>query len=157
MHVENLASALTEADSGELQDQLNERLQAFVEGEIGHASDAFSSLWRILTHSGGGETSRDIRRNSVLSFEGRSIPTSLSQLWGFQLPAAEPTPLRVALIKSIRQGSFCDRKYPAKRNNTGNWRTPVYISSIVLGDIEPILNTCKLFFMHEHIPLYLNS
>jgi len=157
MHVENLASLLTEVDSGELQDQLNGRLQAFAEGEIDHASEAFSSLWRILTHSGGGETSRDIRRNSVLFLEGQSLPTSVSQSWGSQLPAAGPTPLKVALIKSIRKGSFCDRKYPVKRNNTGNWRTPVYISSIVLGDIEPTLNTCKLLFMHEHIPQYLSA
>ena len=65
MHVENLASTLIEVDSGELQDQLNERLQAFTEGEIDHASEAFSSLWKILTPSGGGETTRDIRRNPV--------------------------------------------------------------------------------------------
>ncbi|KAF9647698.1 hypothetical protein BDM02DRAFT_3187774 [Thelephora ganbajun] len=49
MHVENLASILTKVDSGEAQGQLNERLQAFVEGEIDHTSEAFSSLWRTLT------------------------------------------------------------------------------------------------------------
>ena len=141
MHVENLASVLTEVDSGGLEDQLNERLQAFAEGEIDHASETFSSLWRTLTRSGGGETSRDNHQNNVRSLGGQ--PT--------------PTPLKVALIKSTRQGSFCDRKYSAKRNNTGNWRTPVYISSVVLGDIEPTLNTCKLLFMHEHTPPYPNA
>jgi len=34
-----------------MQDQLDERLQAFAEGEIDHASDAFSFLWRTLTYS----------------------------------------------------------------------------------------------------------
>lgn len=58
MHVENLASILTEVDSGEVQDQLDERLQAFSEGEIDHASDAFSSLWTRLTRDGGGKTPR---------------------------------------------------------------------------------------------------
>lgn len=66
MHVENLASVLTEVDSGELKDQLDERLRAFAEGEIDHASDAFSSLWGILTSSGGGETSRCIRRKPFI-------------------------------------------------------------------------------------------
>ena len=140
MHVENLASVLTEVHSGELKDQLDERLRAFVEGEIDHASEAFSSLWRALTDGGGGETSFEIRL-----LEGRSSPTPLRR--------SQPliTSLKVALIKSIRQGSFCDRKYSVKINNTGNLRTPVYTSSIVLGDIEPRLNTCKLLFMHEHI------
>ena len=156
MHVENLASILTAVDSGGLEDQLNERLQAFAEGEIDHASEAFSSLWRILTNSGGGETGRDVRRNIVHSPEGRPIPIAVPQQ-GSRLLATEKTSLKVALIKSIRQGSFCDRKYSAKRDNTGNRQTPVYISSIVLGDIEPTLNTCKLLFMHEHILPYQNA
>jgi len=146
MHVENLASVLTKVDSGKLKDQLNERLRAFVEGEIDHASEAFSSLWRTLTDGGGGETSRDIR-----FLEGRSNPTPLG---GPQLPA---TPLEVALIKSIRQGSFCDRKYSVKRNNTGNLRAPVYASGVVLEGIEPRLSTCELLFMHRHIPSYPNT
>jgi len=57
MHVGNLASTLTKADSGEMQDQLDERLQAFAEGEIDHASEAFSSLWKAVTHSGGSTVS----------------------------------------------------------------------------------------------------
>ena len=48
MHVENLASVLIKANSEETQNQLDERLQAFAAGEIDHASDAFSSLWRVL-------------------------------------------------------------------------------------------------------------
>ena len=65
---------------------------------------------------------------------------------------AHPTelPLRNALIKSIRQGSFCDRGYLAKRDDSGKWRAPVYISSVVLRDTEPALNTCKPFFIQEH-------
>ena len=51
MHVENLASILIKAKSEETQNQLDERLQAFAAGEIDHASDAFSSLWRVLAQS----------------------------------------------------------------------------------------------------------
>ena len=49
MHVENLASILTRVDSGEVLDQVDEQLQGFAEGEIGHTSEAISSLWRTLT------------------------------------------------------------------------------------------------------------
>ena len=65
MHVENLASILAGVDSGEVQDQLDEHLQAFAEGEIGHASEAFSSLWEILTKSGGKKITHDTRSNTV--------------------------------------------------------------------------------------------
>lgn len=58
MHVENLAATLTEVDSGEVQDQLDERLQAFAEGKIDHASGAFSSLWKTLAQSRGRNTTR---------------------------------------------------------------------------------------------------
>jgi len=157
MHVENLASILTGDNSGEVQDELNERLQAFAEGEIDHASEAFSSLWRVLTSSGGGGTTRDGRSDSVsFPFLGRRlILIPVSQWWGFPLTTG-PT-LDKALIKTIRQGTLCDRKYSAKRNGVGDLGTPVYISSIVLGDTEPKLNTRKLPFIREHIPPYPNS
>ncbi|KAF9642233.1 hypothetical protein BDM02DRAFT_3264538 [Thelephora ganbajun] len=132
MHVENLASILIKVDSEEVQGQLNERLQAFSEGEIDHASEAFSSLWRTLTCGGGDrgdETTRNTRQDTErFSFSPIFVP-------------AQDLPLKMALIKSIRQGSFCDRRYLAKREHTGKWRAPVYISSIVLDEIEPALNT----------------
>ena len=62
----------------------------------------------------------------------------------------ESTPLEIALIKSTRQGSFCDRRYLAKRDDSGKLQGLVYISSIVLGDTEPALNTRKLLFILEH-------
>lgn len=61
IHVENLASILTQVDSVEVQDQLNKQLQAFAEGEIDHASEAFSSLWRTLTH--GRDTKAGAKKN----------------------------------------------------------------------------------------------
>lgn len=72
IHVKNLASVLTETDSGQLQDRLDERLRAFADGEIDHASEAFSSLWRTLTTKNGegglwGEPRKlkSLRRNKV--------------------------------------------------------------------------------------------
>ena len=67
IHVENLASILTKVDTVEVQDQLNERLQAFADGEIDHASEAFSSLWRTLTRNGGLEAGDGVIMCSVRS------------------------------------------------------------------------------------------
>ena len=77
LHVGNLTSILTEVGSGEVQDQLDERLRAFAEGEIDHASEAFSSLWKVLTSSRSGEV---FRPSSVRlpSFRGRLILIPIS-------------------------------------------------------------------------------
>jgi hypothetical protein len=41
--------------------------------------------------------------------------------------------------------------YSAKREHTGNKRAPLYVSSIVLADVEPALNTCKLHSVHLYL------
>ena len=65
MHAENLATILTGFNSGEAQDRLDEQLRYFAEGEIGHASEAFSSLWRTLIQGRGRKTTCDTRLNTV--------------------------------------------------------------------------------------------
>ena len=65
IHVENLASILTRVDLGEVLDQVDEQLQGFAEGEIGHASEAISSLWRTLTRGGGRNATCDTCSDTV--------------------------------------------------------------------------------------------
>ena len=139
MHVDNLSSILIKTDSGGVEGKLDERLQAFAKGEISHASEAFSSLWRILTQNEDttGET----------ACEADPSPVRPPPVWGW---AWGLRPLETALIKSIQRGSLCDRRYLAKRDNSGKSRAPIYISSIVLGATESTLNTRKLLFIHEH-------
>ena len=143
MHVENLASVLIRANSEETQNQLDERLQAFAAGEIDHASEAFSSLWRVLAQS---ESSESIRPHS-----DAVRPSCLCQwfilmhVWQSGSPPSVDSPLlNAALIKSIRQGLFCDRKYLARLEDTGKRRAPVYVSSTVLQSVEHKLNTREL-------------
>ena len=64
MHVENLASVLTEVESEEMQNHLEERLQAFTTGEIDRASEAILPLWRSLTQRESNETIHGTRSNA---------------------------------------------------------------------------------------------
>ena len=143
MHIENLASVLTEVKSEEMQSRLDERLLAFTTGEIDHASEAFLSLWKSLVRRESNVTIRDTRSNAVSPsrFRKRFALTYVQQPG--HPPSAGSQPLNKALIKSIRQGLFCDRRYSAKLDDTGKWRAPVYVSSIVLGDAVRGLNFRK--------------
>ena len=142
MHVKNLASVLIKANSEETQNQLDERLQAFAAGEIDHASDAFSSLWRVL-----------VQRKSSESVQPRSDAVRpsclrrwfiLMHVWQSGSPPSAGSPLlNTALIKSIRQGLFCDRRYLVKLEDTEKRRVPIYVSSAVLGGVEDKLNIRK--------------
>jgi len=52
--------------------------------------------------------------------------------------------VKIALIKSIREGILFDRKYWARRSKTGDTLKPVYLSSIIMGDKVEQLNNCAL-------------
>jgi hypothetical protein len=66
-HIAHLTSVLAEDDSGEVQAQLDDRLEVFAAGEISHASEAVSSLWRTLVQSG------DIVRDTGMNVNRRSF------------------------------------------------------------------------------------
>lgn len=44
------------------------------------------------------------------------------------------TSVKIALIKSIRKGTFFDRKYWARYSEAGDGLKPVHFSSIIMGD-----------------------
>ena len=43
--------------------------------------------------------------------------------------------MKIALIKSIREGTFFDRKYWARYSKAGDVLKPVYFSSTIMGDM----------------------
>ena len=150
MYVDNLGSALAKDGSGEVRSHLDERLRAFAKGEIDHASEAIASLWRALIQRSKSPT---ISSNVVCFSSLWNCPTSIYRQ-GPTPPTEQPTlKLKTALIKSVRQGTFCDRRYLAKRGNRGKRQALVYFSSIVLGDSEFALNTRK--HPPHHIKLFL--
>lgn len=48
--------------------------------------------------------------------------------------------MKIALIKSIRQGVFFDRKYWARNARSGDVLKPVYLSSTIMKDKSQQLN-----------------
>ena len=50
--------------------------------------------------------------------------------------------MKIALIKSIREGVLFDRKYWTRYSKTGDAFKPVYLSSIIMGDKVQKLNDC---------------
>ena len=54
--------------------------------------------------------------------------------------------MKTALIKSIRQGAFFDRKYWARHLKTGDVLKPIYLSSTIMGDKSQQLDKCESKF-----------
>jgi len=54
--------------------------------------------------------------------------------------------VKTALIKSIRNGIFFDRKYWARHSKAGDVLKPVYLSSTIMEDKLQQLNKCTLNF-----------
>ena len=54
--------------------------------------------------------------------------------------------VKVALIKSIREGVLFDRKYWARHSKTGDALKPVYFSNVIMGDKVQQLNNCTSKF-----------
>lgn len=58
--------------------------------------------------------------------------------------------VKIALIKSIRDGVFFDRKYWARHSKTGDILKPVYLSSIIMEDKARQLKNCASKFTHKY-------
>jgi len=65
--------------------------------------------------------------------------------------------VRIALIKSIRNGVFFDRKYWARYSKTGDVLKPVYFSSIVMEDKAQQLNNCASKFTHRYTQALMHT
>jgi len=122
---------------------VNKKIDDFAEGDLEHATEILSALWEIVSKDG------DI---TVPSNTSPAVSPLL-----FRLPSAILTPhnqvatvtsparwgsVKIALIKSIREGILFDRKYWARRSKTGDTLKPVYFSSIIMGDKVEQLNNC---------------
>ena len=56
--------------------------------------------------------------------------------------------MKTALIKSIRNGVFFDRKYWARNSKAGDVLKPVYLSSTIMEDKLQHLKKCMPNFNH---------
>ena len=60
------------------------------------------------------------------------------------------TAVKIALIRSIRDGIFFDRKYWARHSKAGDILKPVYFSSIVMEDKAQQLKNRVSKFTHRY-------
>ena len=125
--VDHLASVQFGVDDETMEKlcKINEKIDAYASGDLKHAGEAVSLLWEVL------EKRRDsppVHSSSASLLSPHPRPTS----------PATSTPtnwenVKIALIRSIREGVFVDLKYWARRSRAGQVLQPVYLSSIVAG------------------------
>ena len=141
--INHLVSARFGGEEGatkNLCDKIDEKVDAYVAGDLKHATETMSLLWEV--------SKKDRSTNlPIQSFGGfvrvTSSPTPLP-LINFArsqgLPAATagvpaaPECLKPAFIRSIREGVFVDRKYFARYSKAGKALRPVYFPSTVIGE-----------------------
>ena len=75
--------------------------------------------------------------------------TSHDQFARFRSPAHWAT-VKIALIKSVRDGVFFNRKYWARHFKAGDILKPVYFSSIIMEDKAQQLKNCASKFAHRY-------
>ncbi|KAF9645618.1 hypothetical protein BDM02DRAFT_3271586 [Thelephora ganbajun] len=121
MQVNHLASVLSSADEVSAKDlcgKVDEMVDNYANGDLDHAMDAIILLWKLAKEPRRSPPASPVARSSVRPTSG---------------PANQRC-LEIALIKSIREGVFLDRKYWTRHSKTAKVLRPVYISSIVIGE-----------------------
>ena len=121
---------------------VDHKIDSFVEGDLEHATEMLSALWEIANKEG------DVKAPSItaptVSFPGLRSSTSNTGTFMFQI--TKPTSpghwnlVKVALIKSIREGVFFDRKYWVRHAKAGHALKPIYFSSTIMNDRAEQLN-----------------
>jgi len=80
-------------------------------------------------------------RSCLLPHVMREVLTPRHQTGQVTSPARWAS-VKIALIRSIRNGVFFDRKYWARNSKAGDVLKPVYFSSIIMDDKAQQLNNC---------------
>jgi len=129
------------------------KIDSFANGELEHATEMLSTLWRIVNTDGEikapPNTSPTVSpfRSFFSVLRGDAHNTLHDQTVQVTSPAHWAT-VKIALINSIGKGVFFDRKYWARHSKAGDGLKPVYFSSIVIGDKVQQLNNCASKFIH---------
>lgn len=83
--------------------------------------------------------------HNLATLHNLARPHNLATPHNLAVQAASPThwaSLNVALINSIRNGVFFDRKYWVRHSKAGDVLKPIYFSSIIMNDKAQQLNDC---------------
>jgi len=143
MQAEHLVSVVYSADkesAKNLCDRIDEKVESFANGDLDRAVDAITLLWKLSKE---GRRSSPVSPVVTNSFGQPSLTTNPSTHRQVQPTPdlANRRPVEIALIRSIREGVFFDRKYWARDSKTTRGLRPLYISSIATGECLSHINS----------------
>ena len=139
MQVEHLAFSrfgVDEETTEILYKEIDEKVDAYTNGNLEHAAEVTSLLWKFSRK----RTPIPLVSESPVSV---SPPTSSRRQPWWPDAFASVSRIKTALIKSIREGVFADRKYWAWYSRSGRGLRPVYLSSIMVSWRLPDIETRK--------------
>ena len=145
MQTEHLVSVVSGADSKSakaLCEKIDEKVDSFANGNLNHAVDAITLLWKLSR----GDKRPYFASPAAANFFGQSpLTTNPSTHRQGQVTSSLVNwkSVEIALIKSIREGIFFDRKYWARNSKAARALRPLYISSIAAGECLPYINDCE--------------
>ncbi|KAF9785425.1 hypothetical protein BJ322DRAFT_829340 [Thelephora terrestris] len=117
LYVDQLAHVWVGDSSDATRVRVEEKLDSFAKGDLEHAAEMLSTLWKIANKDG---------NITAPSNPSPDVPQ-------FTSPAHWPS-VNAAFVKSIRTGVFFDRKYWVRHLRTGDVLKPVYFSSTIMDD-----------------------
>jgi hypothetical protein len=135
MQVAHLASVTSVANKNAktLCDKIDEKVDNYANGDLDHAVDGIIHLWKLSKGDGRSSPVFLVTTNSVSQPSFTTNPSLHRQ--GLPTPGpASRRPVEIALIKSIREGIFFDRKCWTRDLKTARDLRPLYISSIAAGE-----------------------
>ncbi|KAF9645620.1 hypothetical protein BDM02DRAFT_3262815 [Thelephora ganbajun] len=144
VQVKHLASVWFRGDeeSAEgLGEKIDEKIESYANGQLDYAMEAMTLLWELSR--GHEDPLEDLpqRIPSPVTLSDINTPVCPFPVVSFATDTPYPPQesqnwrrFKTALVKSIHEGTFFDRKYWTRRSKTAKVLRPVYISSIVVGE-----------------------
>ena len=126
----------SEEESGAVRKGLEEKIDRYAAGELGHAADAISCIWAVsnedgLSFSDSPSPSRPSGSSGLASSLMRASTTSVAVAKTFL-----GCDIRGPLIKSIKEGYLLDRKYWVRRSREGAVEPIYFASTVAWADVD---------------------
>ena len=124
--------------------KIEEKIESFVEGDLEHAAEMVSALWKVFVKDGDVQPPSS---NATPVSPPRPFPPLMQTLNPHDQVVQVKSPARwdavkIALISSIRTGVIFGGKYWARHSHARDMLKPVYFSSTIMKDKAPELNDC---------------
>ena len=143
MQAEHLVSVVSSADKDsakKLCDRVDEKVDSYANGDLDRAVDAITLLWKLSKGGGQSSPTSPVVINSVSQPSLATNPSTHRQVQ-ITPDLANRRPVEIALIRSIREGTFFDRKCWARNSKTARGLRPLYISSIAASECLSCINS----------------